>query len=157
MSKTSYRSLWWYPGAQVSKSYTTVGTEWPHSVKELVVKHSTTWRSALKKRHDSFAYHQARQAWVARIIRVAQRGGDTWIGDLLTKLCQGLGFNKLFGYVIWHLLYDSDWVGSDKTPGILDAMVTKMEAKHPFFFLFYIQPYNTAGCAAASANGRCDD
>ena len=48
---------------------------------------------------------------------------------------------------------------SGETPfETLDAMATKMEAKHPFsFFLFYIQPYNTAGCAAASASGRCDD
>ena len=47
---------------------------------------------------------------------------------------------------------------SGETPlETLDAMATKMEAKHPFSFLFYIQPYNTAGCAAASASGRCDD
>jgi len=35
---------------------------------------------------------------------------------------------------------------SGETPfETLDAMATKMEAKHPFSFLFYIQPYNTAG------------
>jgi hypothetical protein len=33
----------------------------------------------------------------------------------------------------------------DAPPGIFDAMVTKMEAKDPFSFLCYIQPYNTAG------------
>jgi hypothetical protein len=73
-----------------------------------------------------------------------------WIGGLLRKQCQSLGFNKLFGYVIGRLSYDSDWVGSDETPGILDAMVTKMEAKHPFSFFEYIHPYNTAGWAVAS-------
>ena len=47
---------------------------------------------------------------------------------------------------------------SGETPfETLDAMATKMEAKHPFSFLFYIQPYNTAGKAAASVSGHFGD
>ena len=44
---------------------------------ELVVKNSTAPESTLKKRHNAIAYHRAREAQAAGIIRVAWESGDT--------------------------------------------------------------------------------
>jgi hypothetical protein len=68
---------------------------------ESVVKNSTAPESTLKKRHNAIAYHRAREAQAAGIIRVAWESGDTQIGDLLTKLMPGPRLKELIGYVLW--------------------------------------------------------
>ena len=68
---------------------------------ESVVKNSTTPESTLKKRHNAIAYHRAREAQAAGIIRVAWESGETQIGDLLTKLMPGPRLKELIGYVLW--------------------------------------------------------
>ena len=68
---------------------------------ESVVKNSTTPESTLKKRHNAIAYHRARKAQAANIIRVAWESGDTQIADLLTKLMPGPRLKELIGYVLW--------------------------------------------------------
>jgi hypothetical protein len=68
---------------------------------ESVVKNSTVPESTLKKRHNAIAYHRAREAQAAGIIRVAWESGDTQIGDLLTKLMPGPRLKELIGYVLW--------------------------------------------------------
>ena len=66
-----------------------------------VVKNTTAPESALKKRHNAIAYHRAREAQAAGIIRVAWENGDTQIADLLTKLMPGPRLKELIGYVLW--------------------------------------------------------
>jgi len=66
-----------------------------------VVKNSTVPESVLKKRHNAIAYHRAREAQAAGIIRVAWESGETQIGDLLTKLMPGPRLKELIGYVLW--------------------------------------------------------
>ena len=68
---------------------------------ESVVKNSTAPESMLKKRHNAIAYHRAREAQAAGIIRVAWESGDTQIGDLLTKLMPGPRLKDLISYVLW--------------------------------------------------------
>lgn len=68
---------------------------------ESVVKNSTAPESTLKKRHNAIAYHRAREAQAANIIRVAWESGDTQIADLLTKLLPGPRLKELVGYVLW--------------------------------------------------------
>jgi hypothetical protein len=68
---------------------------------ESVVKNSTAPESTLKKHHNAIAYHCAREAQAAGIIRVAWESGDTQIGDLLTKLMPGPRLRELVGYVLW--------------------------------------------------------
>ena len=66
-----------------------------------VVKNSTAPESVLKKRHNAIAYHRAREAQAAGIIRVAWENGETNIADLLTKLMPGPRLKELVGYVLW--------------------------------------------------------
>jgi hypothetical protein len=66
-----------------------------------VVQNSTAPESTLKKRHNAIAYHRAREAQAAGIIRVAWENGDTQIADLLTKLMPGPRLKELIGYVLW--------------------------------------------------------
>ena len=68
---------------------------------ESVVKNSMAPESQLKKRHNAIAYHCAREAQVAKIIRIAWESGDTQIADLLTKLMPGPRLKELVGYVLW--------------------------------------------------------
>ena len=66
-----------------------------------VVKNSTAPESVLKKRHNAIAYHRAREAQAAGIIKVAWEDGNTNIADLLTKLMPGPRLKELVGYVLW--------------------------------------------------------
>ena len=66
-----------------------------------VVKNTTAPESVLKKRHNAIAYHRAREAQAAGIIRVAWENGETNIADLLTKLMPGPRLKELIGYVLW--------------------------------------------------------
>ena len=66
-----------------------------------VVKNSTAPELVLKKRHNAIAYHRAREAQAAGIIKVAWENGETNIADLLTKLWPGPRLKELVGYVLW--------------------------------------------------------
>jgi hypothetical protein len=68
---------------------------------ESVVKNSTAPESTLKKRYTAIAYHRAREAQAAKIIRIAWESGDTQIADLLTKSMPGPRLKELVGYVLW--------------------------------------------------------
>ena len=56
---------------------------------EGVVKNTTRQESPIKKKHNSVAYHKARESIAAGIIRVAKEDGATNIADILTKLLRG--------------------------------------------------------------------
>ena len=56
---------------------------------ESVVKNTTRPESPLKKKHNSVAYHRAREACAAGVIGIAKQGGKTNIADLFTKLPDG--------------------------------------------------------------------
>jgi hypothetical protein len=66
-----------------------------------VVKNMTAPELVLKKHHNVIAYHHAREAQAAGIIRVAWENGDTNIADVLTKLMPGPRLKDLIGYVLW--------------------------------------------------------
>ena len=66
-----------------------------------VVKNSTVPKFVLKKRQNEIAYHRAREAQAANIIRIAWENGATNIADLLTKLMPGPRLKQLVGYVLW--------------------------------------------------------
>ena len=66
-----------------------------------VVKNTTAPQSVLKKRHNAIAYHRAREAQAAGIIRVAWENGETNIADHFTKLMPGPQLKELIGYVLW--------------------------------------------------------
>ena len=52
---------------------------------ESVVKNVTRPESPIKKKHNSIAYHKAREAIASGIIRVAKEDGSTNIADIFTK------------------------------------------------------------------------
>lgn len=66
-----------------------------------VVKNTTAPESVLKKSHNAIAYHRAREAQAAGIIRVAWENGEMQIADLLTKVIPGPRLKELIGYVLW--------------------------------------------------------
>jgi hypothetical protein len=53
---------------------------------EAVTKNTTIPESTLKKKHNSIAYHRAREAVAAGTIRVTKEDGKTNLADVLTKL-----------------------------------------------------------------------
>jgi len=53
---------------------------------EVVTKNATIPESTLKKKHNSIAYHRAREAVAAETIQVAKEDGSTNLADVLTKL-----------------------------------------------------------------------
>ena len=68
---------------------------------ESVVKNVSRPESPCKKKHNSVAYHKAREGIAARIIRVAKEDGLTNIADILTKLCPGPRLRELVGMCMW--------------------------------------------------------
>ena len=52
---------------------------------EAVTKNVTLPESTLKKKHNVIAYHRAREAVAAGMIRVAKEDGRTNLADVLTK------------------------------------------------------------------------
>ena len=54
-----------------------------------VVTSSTVPESTLKKKHNSIAYHQVREAVAAGTIRIAKEPTETNIADMLTKCLPG--------------------------------------------------------------------
>jgi hypothetical protein len=53
---------------------------------EAVMKNTIYPKSTLKKKHNSIAYHHAREAVAAGTIRVTKEDGKTNLADVLTKL-----------------------------------------------------------------------
>ena len=68
---------------------------------EAVVTNTTRPESTLKKKHNAIAYHRAREAQAAGIVRIAKEDGDTNLADLFTKLLPGPRLRELAGKVLW--------------------------------------------------------
>ena len=68
---------------------------------ESVVKNTTRPESPLKKKHNSVAYHRAREACAAGVIRIAKQDGKTNIADLFTKLLDGPKLKDLCSRCMW--------------------------------------------------------
>ena len=68
---------------------------------EAVVTNTTRPESTLKKKHNAIAYHRAREAQAAGIVRIAKEDGDTNLADLFTKLLPGPRLCELAGKVLW--------------------------------------------------------
>jgi hypothetical protein len=68
---------------------------------EAVVTNTTRPESTLKKKHNAIAYHRAREAQAAGIVRIAKEDGDTNLADLFTKLLPGPRLRELVSKVLW--------------------------------------------------------
>jgi hypothetical protein len=68
---------------------------------ESVVKNVTRAESPLKKKHNSIAYHKARECIAAGIVRVGKEDGVTNVADLLTKLLDGNTLRDLSSRCMW--------------------------------------------------------
>ena len=69
---------------------------------ESVVKNMTRLESPCKKKHNSIAYHKAREAIAAKTIRVAKKPpGGINTADFITKLMSGRVFTDQFKRCMW--------------------------------------------------------
>ena len=68
---------------------------------ESVTKNVSRPESPIKKKHNSIAYHKARECIASKIIRVAKIEGERNQADLLTKLVAGPRLRELVGMVMW--------------------------------------------------------
>ena len=66
-----------------------------------VVTNVTRPESPLKKKHNSVAYHKARESIAADTIRIAKEDGTTNIADILTKLLKGPALRDLSARCMW--------------------------------------------------------
>ena len=66
-----------------------------------VVKNVTRPESPIKKKHNSVAYHKARESIAAGIIRVAKEDGKTNVADLFTKLLYGQSLRDMVERCMW--------------------------------------------------------
>jgi hypothetical protein len=66
-----------------------------------VVQNVSRPESPLKKKHNSVAYHKARESIAAGIIRIAKEDGTTNIADILTKLMKGPRLKELAFRCMW--------------------------------------------------------
>ena len=67
---------------------------------ESVFKNSTRPDSTLKKKHNSIAYHRAREAVAAGTIRIAWEDGRFNLADVLTKLLPGPRLRELIACIL---------------------------------------------------------
>jgi hypothetical protein len=65
-----------------------------------VVRNSSAPESVLKKKHNTIAYYQMREASPSKIVNVAKEDRETNIADLLTKLLAGLRLRKMVSYLL---------------------------------------------------------
>ena len=65
-----------------------------------VVISSTRPESTLKLKHNSVAYHRAREAQAGGIVRIANEGTATKLSDMITKLFSRLKLREQAGVVI---------------------------------------------------------
>ena len=56
---------------------------------ESIVKNTPRPDSTLKKKQNTIAYHQTREAQAARIVWISKEDGETNIADPFTKLLDG--------------------------------------------------------------------
>ena len=68
---------------------------------ESVVINMTRPESPCKKKHNSAAYHKARESIAAKTIRVAKEPGGTNTADLFTKLMGGEIFRNHLKRCMW--------------------------------------------------------
>ena len=68
---------------------------------ESVFKNSTVPESTLKKKHNAIAYHRAREAQAAGIVRIAWEPGETNLADILTKLLPGPRLRFIVQRILW--------------------------------------------------------
>uniref|UniRef100_A0A7S4AMN0 Reverse transcriptase Ty1/copia-type domain-containing protein n=1 Tax=Pseudo-nitzschia australis TaxID=44445 RepID=A0A7S4AMN0_9STRA len=68
---------------------------------ESVVTNVTRPESPCKKKHNSVAYHKARESIAAQTIRIAKEPGDSNPADLMTKLMGGEVFRNHFKRCMW--------------------------------------------------------
>jgi hypothetical protein len=68
---------------------------------ESVVKNTTRAESPIKKKHNSIAYHKARECIAAGTIRIAKEDGVTNVADLLTKLLKARTLKDLSERCMW--------------------------------------------------------
>jgi hypothetical protein len=66
-----------------------------------VCSNSTKPKSTLKKKHNTIAYHQVREAVAAGTIRVAWEPTDSNIADMLTKCLTGPALTEMCLRVVW--------------------------------------------------------
>ena len=66
-----------------------------------VVKSTTRPEGSLSRKSNAIAYHKAREAQAAGIIRLAHEPGDTKLADILTKLLPGPRLRELAGSILW--------------------------------------------------------
>jgi hypothetical protein len=69
---------------------------------EAVFKNSAFPESTVKKKHNSIAYHQTREAQAAGTVRIiAWEPGDTNRADILTKLLAGPRLRQFIRMILW--------------------------------------------------------
>ena len=66
-----------------------------------VVQNVTRPESPIKKKHNSIAYHKARESIAAGIIRIAKEDGVTNIADIFTKLLAAPKLKDLSARCMW--------------------------------------------------------
>ena len=72
-----------------------------HCDNESVVKNTTRPESPCNKKHNSIAYHKAREAIAAGTIRIAKEPGESNIADLFTKLLNGPALKAHCSRCMW--------------------------------------------------------
>merc|ERR1712194_846017 len=68
---------------------------------ESVVKNTTRPESPIKKKHNSVAYHRAREACASGAVRITKEDGKTNIADLFTKILDGNRLKDLCKRCMW--------------------------------------------------------
>ena len=68
---------------------------------ESVVKNTTRPESPMKKKHNSVAYHKARESVASGAIRIAKVDGEHDVADLFTKLLAGPRLRDLCRMCMW--------------------------------------------------------
>ena len=68
---------------------------------ESAVKNTSRPESPIKKKHNSIAYHKAREAVAAGTIRIIKEDTATNVADLLTKLFNGEQLKRLTSLCMW--------------------------------------------------------
>jgi hypothetical protein len=64
-------------------------------------KNSAFQESNIKKKHNSIAYHQTREAQAAHTVRIAWESGSTNRSNILTKLLPGYHLWELMRMILW--------------------------------------------------------
>ena len=68
---------------------------------ESVVKNTTRPESPIKKKHNSVAYHKARESIASKICRIAKEDRASNVADIFTKLMPNARLMELAGMCMW--------------------------------------------------------